>query len=558
MDARTRDRVPPPRPSSLQQSQGNQTDFKTMQTYHDKAYKHIEKGLAGDESENVDNAISNYRSGLEFLDRALAVDCEQLVVSEDKKDTAKQMQQKMTKTKLQIEYRLQSMEVQRNVHSRHPLTPMDLNQPPSYEDVMSESGSSLSDTAFQSLGDSVMSDNFDSSELFEADATEIYCIPDGVQIFFITPEGYVSAPTYPSSLKMFKFTSEPSVASVHERPPAFLQVNSWIYPLQPGASPALRASNGAYIFPDTSERPGSAVGLMLPETMSSAEKETFESVLSAMTVMQQQQVEERREPTAPPREREVIPPPAEMEPEVEEEDKSTSAKISKGIAIASSWVSWGIEKGAEKAGHYIRVGSVKIKEKMKAREKDTEVDPRIQQGVQYVRRGTHVAVKVSSYVIKKLGEATMAVGKEVAPVIRKQGEKLLPESVKGKSSDGKSKVDGILDVAGAGLIGFSTVYMTLEAAAKALGKNIANETVNLVDHKYGSHAGQLAENGLYAIGNTVLTVNNVDNLGIKAVAKRAAKDTGKALVTDINLSRNDKSTVNYNGQSVEVTQSKKS
>jgi hypothetical protein len=78
---------------------------------------------------------------------------------------------------------------------------------------------------------------------------------------------------------------------------------------------------------------GSAVGLMLPETMSSAEKETFESVLSAMTVMQQQQVEERREPTAPSREREVIPPPAEMEPEVEEEDKSTSAKISKGIAI---------------------------------------------------------------------------------------------------------------------------------------------------------------------------------------------------------------------------------
>jgi hypothetical protein len=49
--------------------------------------------------------------------------------------------------------------------------------------------------------------------------------------------------------------------------------------------------------------------------------------------MQQQQVEERREPTAPPRERGVIPLPAEMEPEVEEEDKSASAKISKGIAI---------------------------------------------------------------------------------------------------------------------------------------------------------------------------------------------------------------------------------
>ena len=56
----------------------------------------------------------------------------------------------------------------------------------------------------------------------------------------------------------------------------------------------------------------------------------------------------------------------------------------------------------------------------------------------------------------------------------------------------------------------------------------------------------------------MLTVNNVENLGIKAVAKRAAKDTGKALVMDINQSRNDKSTVNFNGESVEVTQSKKS
>ena len=73
---------------------------------------------------------------------------------------------------------------------------------------------------------------------------------------------------------------------------------------------------------------------------------------------------------------------------------------------ASSWMSWGIEKGAEKAGHYIKVGSDKIKERMKAKQKDTEVDPRIQQGVQYVRRGTHVAVKVSSYVSKYVRRGT--------------------------------------------------------------------------------------------------------------------------------------------------------
>lgn len=253
MEARPRGRVPPPRPPALQ-ANTEQTDFKSLQTLHDKAYKHIEKGLADDENENIENAVSNYRAGLQLLDKALRVDCEKLMDSEEKKDAAKQMQQKMTKTKLQIEYRLQSIQVQRNVTSRHPSTPMELDQPPSYEDVMSESGSeSMSDTTFQSLGDSIMSD--ESSEVFVADATEVYNIPEGVQIFFITPEGYVSAPSYPSALKIFKFVNE-STPSIEQHPPAFLQVGSWVYPLQTGASPALHASNGAYIFPDTAERPG--------------------------------------------------------------------------------------------------------------------------------------------------------------------------------------------------------------------------------------------------------------------------------------------------------------
>lgn len=260
MDARPRGRTPPPRPPAVHQANREQNDFKSLQTLHDKAYKHIEKGLADDENENMDNAISNYRAGLQLLDKALAVDCEKLSESEDKKDSAKQMQQKMTKTKLQIEYRLQSLQVQRNVTARHPSTPMELDGPPSYEDVMSESGTnSMTDASFQSLGDSIMSD--ESSEVFVADASEVYSIPDGVQIFFITPEGYVSAPSYPSALKIFKFVNEATHSTV-PRPPAFLQVGNWVYPLQTGASPALHASNGAYVFPDTAERPGRNILLL--------------------------------------------------------------------------------------------------------------------------------------------------------------------------------------------------------------------------------------------------------------------------------------------------------
>lgn len=153
------------------------------------------------------------------------------------------MQQKMTKTKLQIEYRIQSLTQTTNGISDS----MEVEAPPSYEESISSPGS-ISEEAFLSLGDSIMGEQSNDDSL-SANAEEIFGIPDGVQIFYITKEGFVSAPSYPSSLKMVRFT-EPPPAEDQNRPPAFLKVDNWIYPLVPGMSPALHATNGSYIFPD--------------------------------------------------------------------------------------------------------------------------------------------------------------------------------------------------------------------------------------------------------------------------------------------------------------------
>jgi len=96
-----------------------------------------------------------------------------------------------------------------------------------------------------------MSGECTDAQLLSPNATEIFNIPTGVQIFFITPEGYVSAPSYPSALKVFRFNEDvSSEASNVMQPSAFLQVGDWFYPLQQGSSPALRTPYGAYIFPD--------------------------------------------------------------------------------------------------------------------------------------------------------------------------------------------------------------------------------------------------------------------------------------------------------------------
>lgn len=134
----------------------------------------------------------------------------------------------------------------------------------------------------------------------------------------------------------------------------------------------------------------------------------------------------------------------------------------------------------------------------------------------------------------------MALAREAAPHIRKQGEKILPKSMKEPSADGKSTMDGVIEVAASGLKGFGTVFMSLEGAAKVLGKNLANETVSVVSHKYGKDAGQLTEHTLYSAGNIAMTAYNANHLGVKAIAKRAAKDTGKAVLQDIAEQRKEK------------------
>ncbi len=63
-------------------------------------------------------------------------------------------------------------------------------------------------------------------------------------------------------------------------------------------------------------------------------------------------------------------------------------------------------------------------------------------------------------------------------------------------------------------------------------KSNCDHVLYLLPLRYGGQVGTATENTLYATGNLGLTVNNARNLGVKAIAKRAAKDTGKAVIED--------------------------
>lgn len=210
---------------------------------HDEAYLYIEQGLTCDEKGRLEQAVTLYTKGLRSIDQALTLPHASVG---SQQDAVNKMVQKMMRTKAQIQGRVEML-INTDAGVAYSID----DPPPSYECATTPTPSSDFDML---LDESLGADQVDAQGVaMTASASELFKIGDGVQIFFITPEGYVSAPSYPSSLGVYKFLDQVQQQSGSNTatPPAFLKVGDWTYPLVPGCSPVLHANWGSYVFPDT-------------------------------------------------------------------------------------------------------------------------------------------------------------------------------------------------------------------------------------------------------------------------------------------------------------------
>uniref|UniRef100_A0A8C3S840 Spartin n=1 Tax=Chelydra serpentina TaxID=8475 RepID=A0A8C3S840_CHESE len=317
-------------------------------------------------------------------------------------------------------------------------------------------------------------------ESLGVDADELILIPQGVQIFFVTPDGQVSAPSYPGYLRIVKFLDADG-AMAQNRPPAFLQVCDWLYPLMCNQSPVLCCNTGVYMFPDLmSQVPGSHVGVVLSSELPAADRELFEDLLKQMSDLRVQPLEASSDVINLAQIVRIQP-----EPEGGERERELpewSEKVAHGILSGASWLSWGLVKGAEYTGKAIHKGASKLREHIQPEEKPLEVNPTVAKGLHVAKQATGGAVKVSRFLVDGVCSIASSIGKELAPHVKKHGSKLVPESLK-KDKDGKSTFDGAMVVAASGVQGFSTVWQGLESAAKCIANSVSTETVHTVQHK---------------------------------------------------------------------------
>ncbi|XP_026137584.1 spartin-like isoform X1 [Carassius auratus] len=572
---------------------------------YEKAFTCINKALTEDEVGHSAEALKLYRQGRQHLLRALSVPSQGMECVGPSWESARQMQRKMQETLNNITTRLAMLETipdpnkvsdssaaPQKLYPEVPKVKSDqmlasnsrvagasggpvpvspsvqpnmlIDQPPAYTPQAADGHLSISygtDSGELSLvGDEFYSNTSNSApspQCLGEDGEELFFLPQGVQIFFVTPDGQVSAPSYPGYLRIVKFTSEQS-ERIPNRPPAFLQVCDWLYPLMSSDSPVLLCNTGVYMFPDMmAPIPGSYVGVVLSSELPQRDRELFQSVLSQLTDLRVQ-VSCPCVPSAPPSETQgsagaseqasdvtsdtinlgqkvpIVPPAAEAVPPAAEEEKvlpEWSEKVAQGILTGASWLSWGLVKGAEYTGKAIHKGASKLREHITPEDKPTQVSPTVTKSLHVAKQATGGAVKVSQFLVDGLCTVAGHVGRELAPHVKKHGGKLIPESLK-KDKEGRSNIDGAMVVAASGVQGFATMWTGLEVAAKNIAKSVATETVTTVKHKYGAEAGQATDHAVNSAINMGVTAFNIDNLGIKAMVKKTGKETAHAILAD--------------------------
>ncbi|XP_037402988.1 spartin a isoform X3 [Pygocentrus nattereri] len=499
-------------------------ELQVIKSHYEKAFECLDAGLLEDKAGNKGRAVVLYRLGRRHLLQGLEVATRGEHCAGADWDCARQMQLKMNETLSSITTRLAVLETacqgasgaqplypslpvlqqpQRParrpiLNSRlsptasggvpflpsSPVTASDVPSelPPAYTPQPTDGHFSLSHSEGKDWPSLPRPKQISRHQSLNEGGEDLLFLPYGVQIFFVTADGQVSAPSYPGYLRIIlndrqRHRDSNDISDIRQ-PPAYLQVCDWHYPLFPD-SPVLLSNTGVFTFPDTTAAvPGSYVGVVLSSELSATDRALFQEHLSVLTQLRVQAADdEAGEPTGT----DVV-------------NLNEKAPISPSSDTATA-----MDTSPGKEENILPEWSEKMSQSILA--------------------------------VDGLSSVVELVGKELAPHVKKHGSKLIPESLK-KNKDACTNMGGAKVVAASSLKGLSTLWSGLETAAKTIGKSASSETVLTVKHKYGEEAGQATDTAVQSVVDVGVTAFNMDNIAVKAVLKGAGKQTSKALAEE--------------------------
>ncbi|CAG5135325.1 unnamed protein product, partial [Candidula unifasciata] len=255
------------------------------------------------------------------------------------------------------------------------------------------------------LGEQLKRKDISSSDFVSA---ETLATVDAARVFNISLGGAICSPSDLLPVHIVRLKDESPMQNTLGKPwPLFLHVGDWLYPLIPGESPVLYSTCGAYIFPDLmapdqGKSSQSFVALMFPEDLLSETRQSFHDLLRSAAVLLdhfQGHVTSMMS---------VEPEAITREPSSFKRLSLAADKLSRGLFDAVGWIADEVEKGADMVKEKVTEESKKFQQKHKH-----TIEPQIREGIIYAREVTDSTVKISGYVVHKLGEISAALGREI-------------------------------------------------------------------------------------------------------------------------------------------------
>ncbi|CAG2053846.1 unnamed protein product [Timema podura] len=207
-----------------------------------------------------------------------------------------------------------------------------------------------------------------------AETAQILYSHDNVRVYFISPDGSVTATSEPDTLKIVQLND------AGEKTRAYLELGNWIYPLVPDVSPCFRTEYGAFILPDVhSTVEGSAVGIILPEDADASVYDLLDDILHGIAT---------RVPTG-----EAVMARAGRWKRSGQFSHSISQGLVKGTTLGVDSTAddgeieelttspIGLVKGAVKAGDLMNYGTPRLIQRLTPDPNPTQVSPRVTQGI---------------------------------------------------------------------------------------------------------------------------------------------------------------------------------
>ncbi|KAK6635739.1 hypothetical protein RUM44_000993 [Polyplax serrata] len=506
-------------------NEGSLSLFNELEKEYNEVYNNINEAHKLDNRGESSDALQLYELGLCQIDKALGIS-----ISEPSADLvwekALAMTQKLKTTRKEILIRIESIKSKPKVKASELPTSYDTETAQqglkTESNGMSDNGNNLqlpgsckTDVPYISpsmIHDPLLLANLhnkmsDYSEVQNSDGNEqegdvklakneeilFHC--DNVMLYFISPDGRVSSTSGPNVLIIARLY-------VDSEEKTFLQVGSFVYPLIPEMSPCIRAGQGTFILPDTTSEEGAAIGLVVENA--EAEKEIHELL---NTILNDIGVSRRTK-------------------------RHAAGGYSSTLVRGATYLATNLVRSAGSTARFFDTSAPILIDKISPATVPKEINPNVQKTVKIAKDYSEKALDATEYLASKLGLATSALGKYLSPFIQKQGSKLLASTTNMEEKEASRKITSTLHAASNVAEGISIIYGGLETAASILARSLCNNTVQIVEYKYGEEAGALTNNALTTVGNMYHTQRNIKIFKPKGFTKAALRGAGHAMLED--------------------------